>query len=266
MLSFPPLLNRMLLDERPLPRARTSLARAGLRGTMRDMCGRFGIEKMDELDRRFRIKPRGQSARPYLIDPGELTARYNAAPGQDLPVVIREADENLLARMRWRLVPSWAREERVGYRMINARAETVDKRSAYRKPLAATRCLVPASFFYEWKASSGGKVPHVIQRKDKRLFAMAGLYDVWERKGGEPLYTFTILTRPPNDVVSPIHDRMPVLLRESDEDMWLAPGTDPVAYLRNAPAYPSQELEAYPVSRRVNDARHDRPELIRRVK
>jgi len=227
------------------------------------MCGRYGFEKAADILARFLVT--GQATLPGLLDPTNLTPRYNAAPSQDLPVVIREQNQNALALMRWGLVPSWAREEKVRYKMINARVETVAQRPSYRRALRTQRCLVPASFFYEWQPATRGKVPYVICRKDRGLFAFAGLWDVWERAEGESLYTFAILTRPPNRIVGALHNRMPLILRKSEEEQWLTPDTDPRAFLSNLEPYPDEELEAYPVSRSVNDTRKDGPERIQRA-
>ena len=188
---------------------------------------------------------------------------YNAAPGQDLPVIVPEASGRTLALMRWGLVPSWAHDERIGYKLINARSETAAEKPSFRAALRERRCLVPANWFYEWKGDRGAKIPHVIRRRDCSLFAMAGLYETWRRPDGEALRTFTVLTRSPNSLVASIHDRMPVMLREGDEKTWLSSDSDPGAFLRDANPYPADEMEAYPVSRLVNSARNNSPELIR---
>ena len=219
------------------------------------MCGRFGFSDVEKMPERF------SAARPLLIGP-----RYNAAPGQDLPVVLREEGENALALMRWGLVPSWANDEKIGYKMINARVETVGERPSYREPLQRHRCLVPANWFYEWKPERvGPKTPYVIRRKDGALFAMAGLYDVWESGSGNPLRSFTIITRSPNGLVATLHARMPLMLRESEEEVWLSPRTDAREFLMGLGPYSDDEMEAYPVSRLVNSAQNDSPELIRRA-
>ena len=219
------------------------------------MCGRFGFSDVEKMPERF------SAARPLLIGP-----RYNAAPGQDLPVVLREEGENALALMRWGLVPSWAHDEKIGYKMINARVETVGERPSYREPLQSRRCLVPANWFFEWKPERvGPKTPYVIRREDGALFAMAGLYDMWERAGEEVLRSFTIITRSPNAVAGVIHDRMPLILQQDEEEVWLSADTKPLAFLKQVEPYPDSEMEVYPVSRLVNSAANDSPELIRRA-
>ena len=189
---------------------------------------------------------------------------YNAAPGQALPVIVPVASGRTLALMRWGLVPSWAHDEKIGYKLINARSETASQKPSFRAALRERRCLVPANWFYEWKGDRGAKIPHVIRRRDGCLFAMAGLYETWQHPDGEALRTFAVLTRSPNSLVASIHDRMPVMLREGEEAMWLSSETDPGRFLHETTPYPADEMEAYPVSRLVNSARNNSPELILR--
>ena len=160
---------------------------------------------------------------------------------------------------------SGARDEKIGYKLINARSETAGEKPSFRPALRERRCLVPANWFYEWKGDRGAKIPHVIRRRDGGLFAMAGLYETWQRPDGGTLRTFTILTRSPNSLVASIHDRMPVMLREGEESTWLSSETDPGRFLHEAEPYPAGDMEAYPVSRLVNSVRNNSPELIRRL-
>ena len=190
---------------------------------------------------------------------------YNAAPGQDLPVIVPVASGRTLALMRWGLVPWWAHDDKIGYKLINARSETASKKPSFRAALRERRCLVPANWFYEWKGDRGAKIRHVIRRRDGGLFAMAGLYETWQRPHGETLRTFTVLTRTPNSLVASIHDRMPVMLREGEESTWLSSETDPGRFLHEAEPYPAGDMEAYPISRLVNSVRNNSPELIRRL-
>ena len=219
------------------------------------MCGRFGLSDVGQMEERF-----GLEAGTLAFEP-----TYNAAPSQDLPVIVPVASGRALALKRWGLVPWWARDEKIGSRLINARSETAGEKPSLRYALAARRCLVPANWFYEWKGDRGAKIPHVIRRSDGSLFAMAGLYEIWRRPDGEALRTFSILTRAPNSLVVSIHERMPVMLREGEEETWMSSGTDPGRLLHEAEPYPADEMEAYPVSRLVNSARNNSPELIRRL-
>ncbi len=216
------------------------------------MCGRYSITTNPEAMRRlFR----------FLNPVPDLPPRYNAAPTQLLPVVRRgRGGARELVMLRWGLVPSWAKEPDIGYRMINAKAETVAEKPAYRTAFMRRRCLVPADGFYEWQQHSKQKQPYRITLKDGALFALAGLWERWQR-GGEPLETFTVIVTEANELIGPIHDRMPVIIGPADHDAWLeaADTTIPMALLQ---PYPAGEMRAYPVSRRVNAAKNDDPEVI----
>ncbi|MDI6719605.1 MAG: SOS response-associated peptidase [Methanomicrobiales archaeon] len=223
------------------------------------MCGRFAIAITVGIEDRFGAK------RP----PFEIRPRYNIAPSQDVPVVAGDPEnpaEREIVPMRWGLIPSWSKDARAGYRMINARAETLADRPAFRSPLKRRRCLVPVTGFYEWKQAGSRKVPYYIDRKDHSLFAFAGLYDIWRDAGGEPVKTFTIITTAANDLIAPIHDRMPVILSRENEDAWMRGGTlEPDELERLLAPYPSHELEAYPVSPAVNNPANEGPDLIARA-
>lgn len=218
------------------------------------MCGRFTIGEIKDLMTRFSIdSPVADMPRP----------RYNLAPTQDAPIVVRSSP-NRLVMMRWGLVPFWAKDLKIGSRMINARAESVAQRPAFRASLKERRCLVPTTGFYEWKAADG-KVPYLARVRDDRLFAMAGLYDRWrDPSSGSEVLSFTIITTVANELMSPIHDRMPVILSREDEESWLTPG--PLGEgerERMFRPYPPDRMEAYPVSKRVNDISNDSEELVR---
>ncbi len=192
----------------------------------------------------------------------DLRPRWNIAPTQEVPVVrapqAGEGAGRRLDLLRWGLVPSWARDPSIGSRMINARSETAHRKPSFREALRRRRCIVPADGFYEWQRAPGGKVPTRIQRRDGRLLALAGLWESWARGPAEPLVTFTILTTAPSPLLRPIHDRMPVLLRPADRDLWLDSSVQDPARL--APLFvPGSDdiLETFAVSRRVNSPAHD---------
>jgi putative SOS response-associated peptidase YedK len=194
----------------------------------------------------------------------EVEERYNIAPGAMVPVVTRQSP-NQAVLMRWGLIPFWAKDPRIGYALINARAETVAQKPAFRKPLRIQRCIVPTNGFYEWRKGPDGSEPFFIHRKDGTLMGFAGLYDVWKDAEGHPIRSFTIITTTPNAVVAPIHDRMPAILREDQEDRWLDPKTqDPAMLLPLLSPYEGKTLEAYSVSKAVNKASIDEPSLIRK--
>lgn len=187
--------------------------------------------------------------------------RWNAAPTQSMPVVVEgPRGVRRLVPMRWGLVPSWADDPAIGSRMINARSETAASKPAFRAAMRARRCLVPADGFYEWTGPAGDRRPVHIRRADRAVFAFAGLWEAWT-KGAEPVETFTILTTTPNDVLRPIHDRMPVILDASMFAAWLDPDArDAAAAAAMLGPCAPQGWEAVPVSRRVNDPRHDAPD------
>ncbi len=223
------------------------------------MCGRFAIAITVGIEDRF-----GAKKPPYEIRP-----RYNIAPSQTVPVVAGDPEipaEREIVPMRWGLIPSWSKDESAGYRMINARAETLRERPAFRAPLKHHRCLVPATGFYEWRPAGSRKVPYYVERRDHALFAFAGLYDIWRGAGGEPVKSFTIVTTAANDLIAPIHDRMPVVLPREGEDVWMRGGAlDPEELAHLLAPRPTPELEAYPVSPAVNNPANEGPDLIARA-
>jgi putative SOS response-associated peptidase YedK len=189
----------------------------------------------------------------------ELPARYNIAPTQSVPAVRVDPDRRVreLSLFLWGLVPSWADDPSIGNKMINARAETVAEKPAFRHAFKSKRCLVVADGFYEWRKFDRNKQPYFIRMKDERPFAFAGLWEYWERDTGA-LQSCTIITTEPNDLVAPIHDRMPVILPESDYDLWLDPEVgDPKRLKPLLAPYPEHEMEAYPVSTMVNSPAND---------
>lgn len=209
---------------------------------------------------------RATSVRLDLTNP-----RYNVAPGQIMPVVVRgggqnghgEGDaQNALEMMKWGLVPSWAKDPRIGNKMINARAETILEKPSYRKPLQSKRCLIPASGFYEWQETGGSKVPYHIYLKDEPLFAFAGLYDRWTDAQGQALDSYTIITTSANDFMEKLHHRMPVILSREVEEEWLDPATPLSRLVSLMTPYRSQEMAAVPASPRLNNVRNDDPSLL----
>jgi putative SOS response-associated peptidase YedK len=220
------------------------------------VCGRFTIGEIKDLLPRFSVEsPVADMPRP----------RYNIAPTQDVPIIIRRSP-NQLIMMRWGLIPFWSKDEKVGSKLINARAETVAERPAFRTSVKDKRCLVPTTGFYEWKDTGKGKVPYLARRTDEKLFAMAGLYDHWKDPYGKEVLSFTIITTAANELMADIHDRMPVILAREDESEWLEPSPLPKDEMeRLFRPFPSEKMEAYQVSKAVNDASKDSAELVRPV-
>jgi putative SOS response-associated peptidase YedK len=218
------------------------------------MCGRYTVRSIQPVAELFGISL-----------PPEFQPRYNVAPTQDVLVVRSASDGSATAArrgdlLRWGLVPSWADDPSVGNRMINARAETAATRPAFRDAMKRRRCLVPADGFYEWQKQEGGrrKQPHLIRMADDRPFGFAGLWDAW-RRGDDPLETFTILTTSPNELVAPIHDRMPVIVAPQDFDRWLDPKVDAAGVADLLKPYPAEAMRAGPVGLAVNNPKNDDP-------
>lgn len=194
---------------------------------------------------------------------------FNAAPQSVQPVVRlnRDSGHCEFAQLRWGLVPFWAKDAKFGYTTINARAEEAATKPAYREALKKRRCLVPADAFYEWQrhnSATGKKTRHpfAFALKSAEPYALAGLWERWQPKEGEPLETFTILTTDPNELMEPIHNRMPVILEPNNYQRWLDPGDParpPVDLLR---PFPAEKMVAWPVTDRVGNARNNDPQLL----
>lgn len=196
-------------------------------------------------------------------DATDVRPRFNVAPTQQAPVVVEGPKGVRRVEFRqWGLVPSWADDPSIGSRMINARSETVGEKPSFRAALRARRCLVPADGFYEWTGPKTDRRPWHVRMRSREAFTFAGLHEHWAR-GDRVLETFTVLTTTPNDVLRPIHDRMPVILSGSDRSLWLDPDLrDPAALLPLLRPHPAPEMEAVPVGRWVNDPRHDDPRCL----
>ena len=218
------------------------------------MCGRYTLTSPDKIAERFAVQ----------ADIQLLLARYNVAPTQQVPAILDE-DPTSLTVLRWGLIPPWAKDEKIAGSLVNARCETVADKPAFRNAYKHRRCLVPADGFYEWQKTGIGKVPHRFTLKSGELFAFAGLWESWRKPDGSPVRTVSLMTTTPNDLVAPVHDRMPVILKRENEAAWLDHDT-PVERLATMLApYPTAEMKAEPVSNAVSNARTDSPELIKPV-
>ena len=217
------------------------------------MCGRFTLTtNLGAIANRFGV------AR-FLEEVGP---RYNIAPMQTV-IVVNDEGTRHLTQMRWGLIPSWAKDPTIGNRMINARAETAATKPAFRVALRKRRCLVVADGFYEWQQRGRTKQPFRIVLKNGEPFGFAGLWETWTSPEGEQMRTCTIITTEANDLLKPIHDRMPVILTREAEGLWLDPTIqEPAKLLPLLTPYPAKDMEAYPVSSRVNNPAHDGPECI----
>lgn len=222
------------------------------------MCGRYSLfADFREIEERF-----GEAT----FEEDEYEESYNIAPSQMVLSVINDGVKNRLGYLKWGLVPSWAKDSKVGFKMINARAETVHEKPSFREAFKKKRCLIVADSFYEWKRTEDQKVPMRIKMKNNELFAMAGLWESWKSPSGELVHTCTILTTEPNDLMSTIHDRMPVILKQADEQKWLNPAVKTIDDLKPF-LIPLENglLEAYEVSDKVNSPKNNDSDLIVKV-
>ena len=223
------------------------------------MCGRYTLAvQLDLIADRF----------ASVAEFDKLAPRFNIAPGQLAPVVVASEEKRRLRMMKWGLIPSWAKDESIGYKMINARAETLAEKPSFRKALELRRCIIPADGFYEWRKEPDGKskTPMRIVLKDRSIFGLAGLWERWKSPDGEEVLTYTIVTTTPNSLLESVHNRMPVILTREAEDLWLGTG----ARSAGAPAqvlkpYPTDQMEMFAVSRAVNNPRTDIPECVEPV-
>lgn len=218
------------------------------------MCGRFTLtHDINAVARAFRVP-----VPPSL----QTSARYNVAPTQNIVTAINDGSPHL-DMLRWGLIPSWAKDESIGSKMINARAETLAEKPSFKRLLRSRRCLIAADGFYEWKKEAGGKTPMYITMKDSEIFALAGLWDTWKNADGELIRTCTIITTAPNELLSTIHNRMPVILAPEEREAWLdADLHDEHQLISLLKSYPTDAMQARAVSRLVNDVHHDSAELI----
>lgn len=203
----------------------------------------------------------------YMIEGDVLipyhVPRYNVAPSQSVLAVIHDGEKNKLGELQWGLIPPWADSPKTGLSMINARSESAAAKPAFKTALRRKRCIIPADGFYEWQTTSSGKQPMRIVRKDRGIFSMAGLYETWTSGDGARISSCTILTTAPNELMAPIHDRMPVILRREDEPHWLDRRiVEPGQLEQLLKPYAAGELEAYPVAAAVGNARRDNADCI----
>lgn len=220
------------------------------------MCGRFTLRsKASDVAKAF-----------SLLDVPELPLRYNIAPTQAVPIVRLGDDGNRsLALAHWGLIPSWADDPAIGNRMINARADTVATKPSFRTAFKKRRCLLVADGFYEWQKTDGKKQPYYIRLKDGAPFGFAGLWERWERDG-KAIESCAIITTDANELMEPIHNRMPVIISPDAYEVWLDPAAqEPERLQRLLSPYPAAELTAYPVSTVVNNPRNEQASCIEKV-
>ena len=231
------------------------------------MCGRSSLTKTEkEIEARFNATFYSDELERYNPLPN-----FNVAPTHMMPVITNHTPDRI-DLYRWGLIPFWAKDEKLGYKMINARIETLLEKPAFKTAAKSRRCLVPMDGFYEWKREGKNKTPYRITMQDDSIFSAAGLWESWMNKKGEEVFSFTVITQPPNEMMLGIHDRMPAILTQEQEKLWIDNdllAEDAVSIIQ---PYPSDLMLAYKVDSRVgkvaeNDSGlilpiDDRPELL----
>lgn len=218
------------------------------------MCGRFTLAvELSTMIKVFKLRFKSESF--------VYSKRYNIAPSQNIPVITGKEDQRKISLLRWGLIPHWAKDASIGNRLINARAETIDQKPAFKHSFLQRRCLIPADGFYEWKKQAGRKIPMRITLPDKDVFAFAGIWTRWRAPDGRDVYSCSIITTEPNDFMRDIHNRMPVILAgENDYQTWLE--SDDVSRLKEMLQPYSNQMTAQKVSSLVNSPKHDHPGLL----
>ena len=221
------------------------------------MCGRYTLhQKTADLAKRYNL----------ATIPDSISKNFNVAPGQVMSVITEsESGKPTIELMKWGLIPVWAKDPRIGYKMINARSETIFEKPAWRSVIKKKRCLIPADGFYEWKKQSDAKVkqPFYIHPKQFELFSFAGVWESWKDENNNEIRTYAIITTEPNKEMSSVHDRMPVILHPEDEASWLEPSKvtrDDIEPLLRP--FEDNGLEIYEVSKDVNTVKNNDEHLI----
>lgn len=223
------------------------------------MCGRASLSKNEkELEQRFNASFYSEDIERYNPLPN-----FNLGPGQFHPVIINQ-DPGHFHYLRWGLIPYWAKDEKVAFKMINARAETILEKPAFKPSFKSRRCLVPVDGFYEWKKGPKGiSLPYRFVQKNQEIFSLAGIWETWNKANGEELHTFSVITVKANTIVGNIHARMPAILFPSEEKYWLDEGIQTNDLMELLDPYPDDAMFGYPVSTKVNSVKNNDPDLIK---
>jgi putative SOS response-associated peptidase YedK len=225
------------------------------------MCGRFSITiNQEELKAHLSTNYNVANFSAVFKLP-----RFNIAPGQEIIAIINDGKNNRVGHLKWGFIPSFAKDEKIGFSMINAKSETIDQKISYRQSFEKRRCLILADSFYEWKRVGKDKTPMRIKKTDGSIFAMAGIWNTYIRPDGVKVHSCAIITTSANKLVGEIHDRMPVILNQVDQKVWLNQVSDPITLKALLKPYPETEMEAYEVSSIVNNAANDVVECINRL-
>jgi putative SOS response-associated peptidase YedK len=220
------------------------------------MCGRYVLDDDGSIIATIYGVPRSREM--------GIVRRYNIAPSQSAPIIRQDEAGRRVDLIRWGLIPFWAKSEKVGYNLINARGDTIAEKPAFRQAFKRRRCLIPASGFYEWRTMPGSRVkqPYYITLQSGELMTFAGLWESWRNAADEQIETFTIITTDANELLAKLHNRMPDILDRGDWDAWLDPNASEATLLKLIHPYPSDEMRVWPVSTRVNKPGADIPALI----
>lgn len=218
------------------------------------MCGRFALKT-----------PTSVLASHFKLDETvDVAPRYNIAPGTDIPTIRHSPEgKRVMHLLRWGLVPHWAKDPGIGTKLSNARGETVADKPSFRDAFKRRRCLVPADGFYEWKAEGRVKQPYYFSMKDGTPFALGGVWESWRAPNGDILRTCCLITTAPNEIMMPVHDRMPVIVSPDDYAQWLT--GEPVEAQALIKPYPIEDMQAWAVSRRVSRSGEEGADLINPV-
>ncbi|WP_096200409.1 SOS response-associated peptidase [Bacillus sp. FJAT-45350] len=222
------------------------------------MCGRYTLT----------VDPNLIMAEYQIINDftDQYEMRYNIAPSQGALSIISDGENRRAGYLRWGLIPFWSKDEKIGYKLINARSETLHEKPSFKNAFKKRRCLVMADGFYEWKRTEDKKQPMRITLKDKKIFAMAGLWEKWTSPEGQDIHSCTIITTKPNDLMEEIHDRMPAILTREQEQIWLNRSIEDTNILQDVlTPYDASKMEAYKVSTLVNSPKNDSEVLMERV-
>jgi putative SOS response-associated peptidase YedK len=225
------------------------------------MCGRSSLTKTEkELEKRFQATFYSDDLERYNPLPN-----FNVAPTHMHPV-ITNIDPNHLQFFRWGLIPFWAKDVKIGYKMINARKETLLEKRTFKNAVHKKRCIVPFDGFYEWKKVGNKKIPFRIGIKGEEIFTIAGLWERWKNPEGEEVFSFTLITQDPNEYMAQIHNRMPAILDREQEKYWLDNEVPVEDLLASITPPPNEKMQAYTVDSRVGNVRNNDPDLLQEVK
>lgn len=221
------------------------------------MCGRFTLfSSKQEIANTFEV-----------MNEFSVEQRYNIAPSQLILAIIQDGESRRAGQLTWGLIPSWAKDKRIGAKMINARGETIAEKPSFKRAFQSRRCIIPTNGFYEWKNTARGKQPFFIFVKDEPIFAFAGIWEKWvDPQSSEPIFSCTIITTDANETIQPLHHRMPVILNKEAQHIWLNNEDFSKQKLQSLiHPYTAEKIATYPVSTLVNSPKNDNRKCIEKV-